>query len=124
MAPGPNLKSGSGFGANQNRFGRVRTPPRLSSVSAYTTSILLLLLQVPDSYWLVVLSRGLQAAAAQGNGFWDADTNPMPPSNLQSSTEVSAWVDDPYGGNVAAALRRSPVSLTSSLLRNLHPRPS
>ncbi|KAG1853537.1 hypothetical protein C8R48DRAFT_763830 [Suillus tomentosus] len=90
MAPGPNLKSGSGFGANQNRFGRVRTPPRLSSVSAYITSILLLLLQVPDSYWLVVSSRDLHASqvskqrpqavnkglARYGNGFWDADTNP------------------------------------------------
>ncbi|KAG1866979.1 hypothetical protein C8R48DRAFT_794523 [Suillus tomentosus] len=119
MAPGLNLKSGSGFGANQNRFGRVRTPPRLSSVSAYITSILLLLLQVPDSYWLVVLSRDLHASQVSKQRP-QAVNKGLARYNLQSSTEVSASVvDDPYGGNVAAALRRSPVSLTSSLPASL-----
>ncbi|KAG2054467.1 hypothetical protein BDR06DRAFT_1050357 [Suillus hirtellus] len=58
MAPGPNLKSSLGFEASQNQFGRVRTPPKPPSVSTYTTSISLLL-QVPDSYWLIFLSQDI-----------------------------------------------------------------
>ncbi|KAG1874158.1 hypothetical protein C8R48DRAFT_831301 [Suillus tomentosus] len=69
MAPGPNLKSSSGFGANQNQFGRVRTPPKPPSVSTYTTSISLLLLQVPDSYWLIVLSQEFAVQEARRSVF-------------------------------------------------------
>ncbi|KAG1865673.1 hypothetical protein C8R48DRAFT_772673 [Suillus tomentosus] len=69
MAPGPNLKSGSGFGANQNQFGRVRTPRQPPSVSTYITSISLLLLQVPDSYWLIVLSEEFAVREARRSVF-------------------------------------------------------